>query len=226
MSSGKPVVLIADDHPMIRLALRLGVMSVAYEARVIEVESFDLLRKGLADEPHLDLVLLDLIMPDVDGFSALLYLRERRPELRVAVVSALDARSASRMVGALGACGFIHKTARPEEIQIALRLLLAGGETWPPPGGTSGESSGSTQEQASERLTRLTPQELRALLLIRDGLLNKQIADLMHISESTVKIHVSAILRKLEVGTRTAAAMLAQKLLAAPLLTAPADSAS
>lgn len=220
----KPTVLIADDHPMIRVALRLGVMSISYGARVIEVESFEALKREANANPDVTLVLLDLIMPGVDGFSALLYLREKFPGLRIAVVSALDPKSGARLVRSLGAVGFIHKSAGPDEIQAALRHLLAGQDAWPDPG-PHFDGVISAESEAADRLTRLSPQELRILLMMRDGRLNKQIADVLQITESTVKIHVSAILRKLEAGTRTQAAILAQRLLAVPEISEPGPDA-
>lgn len=226
MMGDKPTVLIADDHPMIRVALRLGVMSISYGARVIEVESFEALKREAEACPGADLVLLDLIMPGVDGFSALLYLREKYPGLRIAVVSALDPKSGARLVRSLGAVGFIHKSAGPDEIQAALRCLLAGQDAWPQPGPHFDSSITSAESEAADRLTRLSPQELRILLMMRDGLLNKQIADTLQITESTVKIHVSSILRKLEAGTRTQAAILAQRLLAVPEISEPDSPAT
>ncbi|MGQ0700373.1 MAG: LuxR C-terminal-related transcriptional regulator [Panacagrimonas sp.] len=208
-------VIVADDHPMIRMALRFGVLGIAADARVVEASSFAALKQAVAQHSGADLLLLDLIMPGVDGFSALIYLHEKYPALRTAVVSALDTRAGAGLVKSLGAVGFIHKSAGPEEMQAAMRRLLAGDEAWPDPGAYEGLASAEA-EAAAERLTRLTPQELRVLFMIRDGRLNKQIAGDLAISESTVKAHVSAILRKLETGTRTQAAVIAQRLLAVP----------
>lgn len=209
-------IIVADDHPMIRMALRFGVLGIAPDARVVEASSFAALKQAVAQHSSADLLLLDLIMPGVDGFSALIYLHERYPALRTAVVSALDTKAGAGLVKSLGAIGFIHKSAGPEEMQAAMRRLLAGDEAWPDPGAYVEGLASAESEAAAERLTRLTPQELRVLFMIRDGRLNKQIAGDLAISESTVKIHVGAILRKLETGTRTQAAVIAQRLLAVP----------
>ncbi|MGQ0619174.1 MAG: LuxR C-terminal-related transcriptional regulator [Panacagrimonas sp.] len=219
--SGTLKIIVADDHPMIRMALRLGVAGIAPGARVLEVESFTALKQAVVAHPDADLVLLDLIMPGVDGFSALIYLHEKFPALRTAVVSALDPKSGAAMVRSLGAVGFIHKSARPDQMQAALRGLIAGDEAWPDPDAHVEGETASSESEAAERLTLLSPQELRILLMIRDGRVNKQIAGALEISESTVKGHVSAILRKLETTTRTQAAILAQRLLAMPDMSDP-----
>lgn len=209
-------VIIADDHPMIRMALRFGVLGIAPDANVLEADSFSALKQVVARNSRAELLLLDLIMPGVDGFSALIYLHDKFPALRIAVVSALDTRAGAGLVQSLGAVGFIHKSAGPQEMQASLRRLLANDDAWPDPGAYVEGLASAESEAAAERLTRLTSQELRVLFMIRDGRLNKQIAGDLAISESTVKAHVSAVLRKLEAGTRTQAAVIAQRLLAAP----------
>jgi DNA-binding NarL/FixJ family response regulator len=213
MTKTDPGVIIADDHPLFRMALRLGVQTLAPRARIVETASFDLLRDALARDPAADLVLLDLLMPGVDGLSSLQLLHADFPAARIAVVSNTAQRSWVRSAQALGAAAFIHKSTTPEQLQEALGRLLDGGEWWPPqapapmPPPQAGELEG--------RMDRLSRQEVRILLYVREGRLNKQIAEELHISESTVKAHISSILHKLGLSSRTQAAVLAQRMLSA-----------
>jgi len=201
-----PSIILADDHPLYRLALRLGIEAIAPAATIIEVDSFDSLRHAAQRTPNADLVLLDLMMPGAVGLSSLQYLRDAYPTLPVAVVSGLPSRQWLRLVQTLGAVAYIHKSATPEDLSTILRRLLAGESHWPTPGNaaTGAVDSG---------LDRLSRQELRVLLELNDGRANKQIAGRLGISESTVKTHVSAVLGKLGLRSRTEAAVLAQRLL-------------
>ena len=201
-------LIIADDHPLFRVALRLGVRTLEPGAHVVEVDSFDSLKRAVADDPDAGLVLLDLMMPGAEGLSSLQYLRTQAPELRVAVVSALGQKSWALSARALGAVGFVHKSATPEQMQEILRQLLDGGIWWPE--ASPDEASADTPENKLDRLSR---QELRVLLHLKEGRLNKQIADELSISESTVKAHISTILNKLGLHSRTQAAVLAERLL-------------
>lgn len=203
-------IIIADDHPLLRIALRLNVERIEPGAQVVEVDSLAALKACLPKHPDARLVLLDLMMPDVQGLSALQYLRLERPQLRVAVVSGMEERSWVRSAEALGAIAFIPKATPIEQTQQILAKLLAGGSWWPP----SEDLSPPPPDSIDARLDRLSPQELRILLYIKDGRLNKQIADELSIRESTVKTHITALLRKLDLRSRTQAAVLAQRLLA------------
>lgn len=209
--TNKITVVIADDHPLFRVALRLGVQALAPAADIVEADSFDSLKRAVAAEPATDLVLLDLSMPGAEGLSSLKFLRTEFPALLVAIVSATDQRSWIRSAQALGAVGFVHKSATPEQMQDVLRILLAGGTSWPEGLDAASATSGDSPERKLDRLSR---QELRILLHLKDGRLNKQIADDFDISESTVKAHISSILHKLDLRSRTQAAVLAQRLLA------------
>lgn len=207
-------VIIADDHPLFRVALRLGVQTLQPAANVVEVGSFDTLKQAVATGPAADLVLLDLMMPGAEGLSSLQYLRSHYPLLRVAVVSSVSEAVWLSLIQALGAAAFIHKSASPEEMQQVFRSLLAGSDWWPErPAASEGAEADA---KAPDKLSRLSRQELRILLHIKDGRLNKQIAADLGITESTVKTHISTILRKLDLQSRTQAAVLAQRLLAAP----------
>ncbi|MGQ0621855.1 MAG: LuxR C-terminal-related transcriptional regulator [Panacagrimonas sp.] len=202
-------VIVADDHPLFRVALRLGVLRVAPAARVIEVESFAALKDALHRDPSPELVLLDLMMPDVEGLSALQFLRSECPDLRVAVVSGVRERAWVRSAEALGAVAFIPKSTPAEQTHEIVLSLLAGQTWWP-----QMPTPALVQHSIEDKLERLSRQELRILLEIKDGRLNKQIAGDLRISQSTVKSHITALLRKLDLQSRTQAAVLAQRLLA------------
>ncbi|MGQ0699254.1 MAG: response regulator [Panacagrimonas sp.] len=204
-------IIVADDHPLFRVALRLGVHRVAPAARVIEVESFAALKDAAHRNPSADLVLLDLMMPDVEGLAALQFLRSESPALRVAIVSGVIERAWVRSAEALGAVAFIPKSTPAEQTHEILRSLLAGANWWPPvPAPVANPAS------LENKLDRLSRQELRILLEIKDGRLNKQVACDLGISVSTVKTHVTSLLLKLDLQSRTQAAVLAQRLLARP----------
>jgi len=211
VSNTEAKVIIADDHPLFRVALRLILHNINPAAIVVEADSFDSLRSAIDANPTTELVLLDLMMPGVDGLSSLQFLHSKFPSLRVAVISALSQRSWVRSAQALGAVAFVHKSARPEHLRETLRSLLVGSSWWPQ-SLSDVIAEGDTMEQKLERLSR---QELQILLYLKGGRLNKQIAAELRISESTVKTHVSSILHKLGLNSRTQAALVAQQLLAA-----------
>ncbi|HEY1077093.1 MAG TPA: response regulator transcription factor [Fontimonas sp.] len=208
MGKAGPTIIIADDHPLFSVALRLGVKHVAPDAEVIEVASFDALREAVRRHPQASLVLLDLMMPDVEGLSALQFLRDEFSALRVCIVSGAPARTWVRAAEALGAVGYIPKSTSPDQMQQILRALLGDGSWWP-----ELEPESAQEGSVDARIERLSPQELRILLRIKDGRLNKQIADELGIAESTVKTHITMLLRKLDLQSRTQAAVLAQKVM-------------
>ncbi len=204
-------VLIADDHPMVRKALGLTLRAALGDAQIVEVATQAGLEQQLSAPDSFDMVLLDLQMPGARGFSSLLQLRARRPELPVVVVSAHDRPRNISRARLYGAAAFISKGADVEQMQEALRAVQAGGSWWPP--GADQAAEDAEQHELAARLAELTPQQLRVLGALAEGLLNKQIAHELGVTENTVKIHVSAILRKLGVGRRTQAALLARELM-------------
>jgi len=201
-------VLIADDHPLFRAALREAMAGEA--AEISEAGSFDAASKALEADSGFDLVLLDLNMPGVSGFSGLMYLRAQYPALPVVVVSANEDPTTIRRCMDFGASGFIPKTLGVDEMRDAVREVLAGGAWSPPDIDLSGPDDGSAKLAA--RLGTLTPQQVRVLMMLSQGLLNKQIAYELGVSEATVKAHVSAILAKLGVESRTQAVIAASKI--------------
>lgn len=204
-------VLVADDHPLFRTALREAIKPVVPGARVLEADSFSALQNALKHNGPPDLALLDLNMPGVRGFSSLLFMRSEHPTVPVVVVSGYEEPEMIRRVFDFGAKGFIPKTASLETMGLAIRAAL-NGDTWAPP--EIKPADGVPADRAlAEKVASLSPQQLRVLLLLADGRLNKQIAGELGITEATVKAHVTAILRKLELRRRTQAAVLAQRLL-------------
>src|SRR5208282_1303448 len=204
-------LVIADDHPLFRDALRLTVAQVLPVAEIAEADSFDSLRAQLEASPDTDLVLLDLNMPGMLGFSGLLFLRAQFSAVPVAIISANEAPRTVRRALDLGAVGYIPKSAPAAEIRAALTALLAG-EAWLPAAlGVRGGVVPADAELAA-RLASLTPQQVRVLMMLSEGLLNKQIAHGLGVTEATAKAHVSAILQKLKVDNRTQAVILAKRL--------------
>ena len=211
-------LLIADDHPLYRMALTQAVRGLLPDALVDEADSLASARACLLANADIDLVLLDLHMPDSFGLMGLAALRAEFPSVAVAMISAHDDSQTVARALMYGAAGFIPKRADMAELQAALRALLAC-ETWPPRGLASTQRSAKLPTSEADqdrllatRLASLTPQQFRVLERISQGRLNKQIADTLAISERTVKAHVSVIFEKLGVRNRTQAGLLLRRL--------------
>ena len=213
-------VLIADDHPLFREALRGAVGRVLPEARLLEADSVVRLEALVASEPDADLLLLDLNMPGAQGFSALVHLRAQYPELPVVVVSAREEPAVMRRALDHGAMGFIPKSADPATLREALSRILDG-ERWAPPQAQAAAAAAAEEHEAARRLAGLTPQQFRVLQMLGEGLLNKQIAYELDVSEATIKAHMTAILRKLGASNRTQAVLIAGRLALDPRPDAP-----
>jgi DNA-binding NarL/FixJ family response regulator len=204
--------LIVDDHPLFRGALRQVLEGLFPSVRIDEAGSLEAVSELLARTEDVDLVLLDLAMPGVRGFSGLLYLRAQFPSVPVVVVSATEEPGAVRRAIEFGASGFIPKSLGTDAIRAAVVAVLEGG-VWTPPGA---DLAPAPDEGSSvvRRLSTLTPQQVRVLMMLSEGLLNKQIAYELGVSEATVKAHVSAILTKLGVESRTQAVIAAGRITA------------
>ena len=209
--AASPRILIADDHPLIRGALRQTVEGAVAGCAVEECGDLKELSAALDADSDVDLVLLDLAMPGVRGFSGLMYLRAQHPGVPVAVVSANEDRGVMRRCIDFGACGFIPKTTGVETMREAIRAVL-GGKTWTPPDVDFSTPADKGTIDTVRRLASLTPQQVRVLMMLSEGLLNKQIAWELSVSEATVKAHVSAILQKLGVESRTQAVIAAARI--------------
>ena len=204
-------LVIADDHPLFRGAMREAVSGLIARVEIAEAGAFDEVSKLLDRSGETDLILLDLAMPGVRGFSGLMYMRAEYPSVPVVVVSANDDPAVIRRCMDFGASGFIPKTLGIEDMRKAVMAVLKG-EVWTPP--HVDLTSGVDEEAAGlmARLATLTPQQVRVLMMLSEGLLNKQIAYELDVSEATVKAHVSAILTKLNVESRTQAVIAAAKI--------------
>jgi len=204
-------VLIADDHPLFRGALREAVNGLFDRIGVAEAGTFEEVVERLEGGGELDLILLDLQMPGGRGFSGSMYLRAQYPSLPVAIVSANDDPAVIRRCMAFGAAGFLPKTLGVEALRAAIGRVLAG-EMWTPPDVELAGEADAESAALIRRLATLTPQQVRVLMMLSTGLLNKQIAFELGVSEATVKAHVSAILQKLGVESRTQAVIAAGKI--------------
>ena len=204
-------LVIADDHPLFRGALRAAVSALFPNAEITEAGTFDEAVNLLERGTEVDLVLLDLSMPGTRGFSGLMYLRAQYPGVPVAVVSANDDPAAIRRCMQIGASGFIPKTLGIDGMRTAISKILGGG-VWTPPDVDLAQAADVETAELMARMATLTPQQVRVLMMLSEGLLNKQIAYQLGVSEATVKAHVSAILQKLGVESRTQAVIAAAKI--------------
>ena len=204
-------ILIVDDHPLFREALRHALSTAKSRLEISEADSLNSLTAKLANDDSCDLVLLDLRMPGVQGLSGLIYLRSQYPNIPVVIVSASEEAGIVQKSLDLGASGFIPKSSGSAVIIEAVETVLDGG-VWTPPW-TQREVPVDPEIAAiARRVASLTAQQIRVLMMLKEGLLNKQIAHALDVSEATVKAHVSAILLKLAVASRTQAVIAASKL--------------
>ena len=203
-------VLIADDHPMVRDGLRT-VIAVAFDqCELFEASSIDEAAEIIEREGDFDIVLLDLNMPGTNGFSGLVTMRDRFPSVPVVIVSAAQERGLARSAVAAGAAGFIPKSLKRSAIVEALKSILAG-DIYLPEVEEGDENEDAETADILARIDSLTPQQKVVLKLVVEGKLNKQIAYELDVSMTTVKAHVSAILSKLRVFSRTQAVILVNK---------------
>ena len=204
----EPTLLVADDHPLFRAAILHVLRERFAHATTLEAASATAVGSMLQEHPEVELVLLDLTMPGARGFSTLLHVRGEHPQIPVVIISSNDHPRVIRRAQQFGAAGFIPKSAPAEDIALAIATVLDGGSWFPP---MAAERSQADADLAA-RLAQLTPQQFRVLLCLADGLLNKQIAHELNLAENTVKVHVTAILKKLACYSRTQAAVLVKSL--------------
>ena len=204
-------LVIADDHPLFRGALREAVSGVFGRTEIAEAATFEEVTDLLERGREVDLILLDLRMPGVRGFSGLMYLRAQYPGAPIVVVSANDDPDVIRRCMEFGASGFFPKTLGAEVLRAAIARVLAG-DVWTPPEFDAARKTDAQSAAIIARLSTLTPQQVRVLMMLSGGLLNKQIAYQLGVSEATVKAHVSAILQKLGVDSRTQAVIAAGRI--------------
>src|SRR5256884_3222667 len=179
-------LIIADDHPLFRGALREAVSGLFEEVEIAEAGSFEDLTKLLERGAEVDLILLDLTMPGVRGFSGLMYLRAQYPSVPIVVVSANDDPGVIRRCMDFGALGFIPKTLGIEAMRGAISRVFEGG-VWTPPDIDLGAGSDAETADLLTRLTSLTPQQVRVLMMLSEGLSTNQIANKLTSSEPPSK---------------------------------------
>jgi DNA-binding NarL/FixJ family response regulator len=197
-------IVVADDHPLFRAALGSALARAAPGARITETASLSGAREALANGP-VDLLLLDLKLSDSDGFAGLVEVRGDYPAVPVAVVSASEDGATVRRALAFGAAGFIPKSATLNEMVEALTAILAG-DGWSPP------TDDADDAPMEARIASLTPSQLKILIGLQQGRLNKQIAYDLGVTEATIKAHLTSVFRKLGVHNRTQAVIAAQAL--------------
>lgn len=207
--------IIADDHPLFRAALR-QILGASLQGDVRDAENFTQLMDILELEPDVELVLMDLNMPGNQGLTGLTTVRNQFPDVQVIIVSANEQLNVIERAMSFGASAYVPKSAPLHDIVQAVETVL-GGDSWLPAHLGQGftENNHPLHRDFAQKLTQLTPQQFKVLRAIADGLLNKQIAYDMNVQETTIKQHVSAILRKLGVINRTQAGVLFHDMLRA-----------
>ncbi len=204
--------IVADDHPLFREALIHAIGNCVDDAEIVEADSLDSLQAVVEANPDADLLFLDLNMPGVSGFSALAYIRSNHESLPTVIVSAMDDPGIIRRSIQHGASGFIPKSSAIATLEDGIKAVLDG-EVWIPQGIDLQDDRLDTDEaKISAALGTLTPHQFRVLMMLGEGLLNKQIAYELGVSEATIKAHVTAILKKMDVNNRTQAVLAVQKL--------------
>ncbi len=198
-------VLIADDHPLFRQALALAVGRVLPSARVVEVGTLAAAARVAGEADDLKLILLDLKMPGAVGYSGIALLHAECPTVPILVVSSAEGAAAAEEVRAFGAIDFLSKDSDLDLIEDTIERAMRGARV---PAAQRHEAI----DPIREAVAGLTPTQLKVLLAVLDGQLNKQIAHSLSISEATVKAHMTAIMRKLDVTNRTQAALVARSL--------------
>lgn len=209
-----PTLLIADDHPLFRAALRQAASDAIAAMTVREAASLDQVLAALDAQPDIDLILLDLHMPGNHGLAGLAAIRAQHPGVAVIVVSANDDPRVVRRALDHGAAGYLPKSSGLDELRDAISAVMAC-EQWLPASLQTAVNSAQSSPHDSElaaRLASLSPQQFRVLVLVAEGLLNKQIADRLDVQERTVKAHLSAIFERLGVRNRTQASVVLREL--------------
>lgn len=206
--------LVVDDHPLFLEAVQIALQAAYPQAQIVEATSVASAKEAMYRYERFDLILLDLSMPGTKGFEGLLELRTMFPRQPIVIVSAHEDPRIIHEAMTYGASGYISKSVRKDELAKAIQDAMAGivvlpkGYELSKPAGGKASASGDL----AQRLASLTRQQLRVLQMLRQGKLNKQIAHELDVGETTVKAHVSEILRKLAVASRTQAVIEVSKI--------------
>ncbi len=195
-------IIVADDHPLFRQAL-LAALNVKFnKTQWLEAQTIEQLEQQLSSNTDSDLVLLDLNIPGAHGFNTLIHVRNHFPQIPVVMISAHEDNDTIRKAMEYGAAGFVPKSTPVEMIIYAIQQILMG-EVWLPE--SFEKACKGDETNIAERVASLTQQQYRILMMFAQGLLNKQIAYDLSVSEATIKAHATAIFRKLNVRNRTQA---------------------
>lgn len=196
-------IIIADDHPLFRQALLGTLKSKLHDTEWCEAQTIEELEQQLANNSDSDLVLLDLNIPGAHGFNNLIHIRTHFPHIPVVIVSAHEDQDTITKAMEYGAAGYVPKSTPVDMIFTAIQEVLMG-QIWVPEAFQQ-SSSDSESSDIAERVASLTQQQYRILMMFAQGMLNKQIAYDLNVSEATIKAHATAIFRKLNVRNRTQA---------------------
>jgi DNA-binding NarL/FixJ family response regulator len=202
-----PTIIVADDHPLFREALSQAISTNLPGMGIEHAHDIASLQYCVEHCPSAILILMDLHMPGAHGFSGLIHLSAHHPEIPVVVVSAHESNNIIRRAMDHGASGFLPKSSSMEKISTAINQVLAGDLCFP--AGFDSSSAGSSEEEMgiANILSTLTPQQYRVATMLAQGLLNKQIAYELNVTEATIKAHATEIFRKLGVHSRTQAVL-------------------
>ncbi|TCI01273.1 response regulator transcription factor [Corallincola luteus] len=195
--------LVADDHPLFRQAIMESLKPAFPDVEWLEAENVEQLERRLNMPQEIELLLLDLKIPGAHGFSTLIHMRSHYPDLPVVIVSAYEDLDTIQRAIQSGASGFIPKSLSAKAMVAAVQTVLDGGISVPDKGTL--KPKGHDADDMVEKVASLTPQQYRILMMFAEGLLNKQIAPELEVSEATVKAHATAIFKKLGVTNRTQA---------------------
>mgnify|MGYP001591906181 CR=1 FL=1 len=201
-------IILADDHPLFRQALSITLKSHFSGAEIFGAQTIPELEQHLQTVSNADLLLLDLDIPGAQGFNSLITIRRSYPDLGVVIISGFEDKETIHKAMGFGAAGFIPKSTPVPEMVIAIKEVL-NGKLWTPEGEFNGNAQATTVD---DKIASLTPKQHKILLMFADGLLNKQIAYELGLSESTIKSHASTIFLKLGVRNRTQAVIVLNEL--------------
>ncbi|MCV2403324.1 response regulator transcription factor [Marinomonas sp. C2222] len=210
-------LVIADDHPLFRSALSGALRAEIQGIEIVESHDLDSTIQCLSNGDDLDLLLLDLNMPGSGELYGLIRIRKDFPDVPIAIISGNEDSSVVAKVIDAGALGFIPKTSEPSTYVEAINAILLGDIWLPETLRKQVENQPKADLSIQHKVAELTPQQYKVLCYLHDGLLNKQIAYELSISEATVKAHITAIFRKLGINNRTQAVLVASDLKLQPM---------
>lgn len=208
-------IIIADDHPLFRTALKGSLLSYMPDATIIEAGDLVSLQGCVEENEQADLILLDLHMPGAEGFSSIIFLNSHFPNIPIIVISAHEESDIIRRAIDHGANGFLPKSSSVESIYEAIDEVLKGG-IWVPSHVSDEHGIADEELNAADAIASLTPKQFRVASMVSQGLLNKQIAFELNVTEATVKAHMTEIFRKLSIHSRTQVVMIFGQLAITP----------